>query len=557
MVVSLETIRYLGPELLLMILASGMYLAGAFKRGRLLWTGVALAGYVVAVLLMQISEAPTGGFWDVDPTAVTTSGPVVVDYLGYWLRCTALVVGVIFTLVAARASSERLASEYLATLMLLVLGLMLVARANDLVLLFVSLEMISIPTYVLLYMGPPGRVTSEATVKYFFLSILSSALFLYGVSVLYGITGTTTLVSDGSIPSIQAAEPGSVTAAMGVGQTLAPLALVMLLAGLGFKLAAVPFHFYAPDVYQGSTNANAGLLAVAPKIAGLAAMIRLLVVAMPWLDPFAWQLTIVLAVLTMTIGNVCALWQTNLRRLMAYSSVAHAGYLLMGVAAAFALGQGSGATGGVSAALFYLLVYSFASLGTFAALTHLGSEGRQISKVEELAGLARSQPVMAGCLALFMFSLAGIPPLAGFWGKFSLFMGAISSASSASAADLPTWFILLAVIGALNAAIAAGYYLRIVATLYFQPTAEPLPVEGNWGTRAATLGCGVLVVLLGLFPGYVASASRAAEESVSANRLRLVGNVSGSGRTSRTQLAEANARAEEMGLLVSSVSEGK
>ena len=522
MVVSLETIRYLGPELLLMILASCIYLAGAFQRGRSLWTGVALAGYVVAAVLMQFSEAASGGVWEVQATAVTTSGPVVVDYLGYWLRCAALIVGVIFTLVAARAANERLASEYMATLMLLVLGLMLVARANDLILLFVSLELISIPTYVLLYMGPPGRVTSEATVKYFFLSILSSALFLYGVSLLYGITGTTTLVSDGSILSIQAAEPGSITAAMGLGKTLAPLALVMLLAGLGFKLAAVPFHFYAPDVYQGSTNANAGLLAVAPKIAGIAAMIRLLVVAMPWLDPFAWQLTIIVAAVTMTIGNVCALWQTNVRRLMAYSSIAHAGYLLMGIAAAFALGQGSAAQGGVSAALFYLLVYTFASLGTFAALTHLGSDGKQVSKIDELAGLARSQPGIAGCLALFMFSLAGIPPLAGFWGKFSLFMGVISTASETNSAELPGWFIGLAIIGALNAAIAAGYYLRVVATLYFQPESARLPAEGNWGTWVATVGCGVLVLAVGLFPSYLASSSRAAEDSVSAPRLRMV-----------------------------------
>lgn len=522
MVVSLETIRYLGPELLLMILASCMYLAGAFQRGRSLWTGVALAGYVIAAVLMQFSEAASGVVWEVQATAVTTSGPIVVDYLGYWLRCAALMVGVIFTLVAARAANERLASEYMATLMLLVLGLMLVARANDLILLFVSLELISIPTYVLLYMGPPGRVTSEATVKYFFLSILSSALFLYGVSLLYGITGTTTLVSDASIPSIQSAEPGSVTAAMGLGTTLAPLALVMLLAGLGFKLAAVPFHFYAPDVYQGSTNANAGLLAVAPKIAGIAAMIRLLVVAMPWLDAFAWQLTIIVAAVTMTLGNVCALWQTNLRRLMAYSSIAHAGYLLMGIAAAFALGQGSGAQGGVSAALFYLLVYAFASLGTFAALTHLGSDGKQVSKIDELSGLARSQPAMAGCLALFMFSLAGIPPLAGFWGKFSLFMGVIGTASETNSAELPSWFIGLAIIGALNAAIAAGYYLRVVATLYFQPENARLPAEGNWGTWVATVGCGALVLIVGLFPSYLASASRAAEDSVSAPRLRFV-----------------------------------
>jgi len=380
-----------------------------------------------------------------------------------------------------------------------------------------GLELISIPTYALLFIGKPGRASAEATAKYFYLSILSSALLLYGFSFLYGLAGTTVLYGNGTVPGIRDVllqpQEGGLMA-------LAPLAMILIVAGLGFKMAAVPFHFYAPDVYEGTTNVNAGLLAVLPKIAGAMALIRILVITLPMLAPFTWQLVLVIAVLTMTIGNVCALWQTNIRRMMAYSSIAHAGYMLIGLAAA--LGTASlpvsdlqSGAGGVSALTLYLIVYTFGSLGVFAVLAHLSTNDREVSTLDELSGLSKSRPVAAALIALFMFSLAGIPPLAGFWGKLSLFSSAISVSTYAGGATQGqgAWFIALAVVGALNAAIAAAYYLRVVAALYFKPSTAPLAGEGSIGGLGAAVICAVAVVVVGVLPDRVTIGTRLAEQS--------------------------------------------
>jgi NADH-quinone oxidoreductase subunit N len=549
--VDTETIRLLWPEIILIFMASWIYLAGAFQPQPVWWTWFSLAVYGIVAYVLLVAEA---SMWT-DPSLAGVSGPLRIDYMGYVLRCFAVLVGVLFTLIGARGSKQNLTSEFLATVMLLVVGLMLVARANDLVLLFVSLELISIPTYVLLYLGRRDRANSEATIKYFFLSILSSALFLYGLSFLYGIAGTTTLCGvvdqaslqsvtfDFNAESMDANGDGKVAKSEvpqqmqqrwarldtnndgfidkkeleeSVSVAIAPIALVLLMAGLGFKIAAVPFHFYAPDVYQGCSNSNAGLLAVAPKIAGIVAILRLLVVAMPSIAGIGWQLAIVLALLTMTVGNVCALWQTNIRRLMAYSSIAHAGYMLIGVAVAFAFHDGTtSASGGTSGTLFYLLVYVCASLGTFATLVVLGSSEHEVSGVDELSGLARQRPFIAAMMAVFMFSLAGIPPLAGFWGKLSLFSSAVNTATAASDNDsFAWWFTVLAVGGALNAAIAAAYYLRIVARMYFRPAQSDLPARGGIGARTAMVLCVGMVVGLGLFPRLAIRVTHFAEAAV-------------------------------------------
>ncbi len=537
MFVDAETIRLLWPEIILIAMASWIYIAGAFQPHRVWWTCFSLAVYGVVAYVLLGTEST---MWSAETALVGISGPLRIDFLGFILRCFAVLVGILFTLIGARGSSRQLTSEFLATVMLLVAGLMLVARANDMVLLFVSLEMISIPTYVLLYLGRRDRANSEATIKYFFLSILSSGLFLYGLSFLYGIAGTTTLVGMMGQESVQAAAAGFVQEGGELYQAMAPIALVLLMAGLGFKIAAVPFHFYAPDVYQGCSNANAGLLAVAPKIAGVVAILRLLVVAMPWAADIGWQLAIVLAVLTMTIGNVCALWQTNLRRLMAYSSIAHAGYMLIGISVAFAFHEGTSASGGIGATLFYLLVYACASLGTFAVLVALGSKESEVSGLNELAGLAGQRPALAAALAVFMFSLAGIPPLAGFWGKLTLFSSAVNTATAtADNASFAAWFTLLAVAGALNAAIAAAYYLRVVAKMYFRPAQGDLPANGGLGAQAAVVVCVVLVLGLGLFPRIAVQVTHLAEAAVApvdpgslsaaaAPLPRLAGDVQGS-----------------------------
>ncbi len=262
--------------------------------------------------------------------------------------------------------------------------------------------------------------TLESGTKYFFLSVLSSGLLLYGFSFLYGSAGSLSLVEIRSA----LASSGELTGTA----AFAPLALVLIFAGLGFRLTAVPFHFYAPDVYQGTTNPNAGLLAVAPKIAALVALVRIAGVAMPGTERLGWQVALALAMITMTLGNVLALWQNNVRRLMAYSSVAHAGYMLIGLAVGFAVSGGAAeATNfdGIGAAFFYMLVYAAATAGTFAALTYLGGDDGELDTVDQLAGLTRNHPKTALAMAIFMFSLTGLPPLAGFWGKFTLFTGAL------------------------------------------------------------------------------------------------------------------------------------
>lgn len=511
MFVESQTIAALGPEILLTLAAAAIFVGGAFSPSRAWWTIVALVSYVAAAgVLLTVGNPWTAG------TLLT--GPLSIDPTSLTFRWLALLVGIVFTLTVSRLASTRLASEFLGTLMMLVVGVMIVSSANELVILFLGLELISVPTYILLFLGRRDAASAEATMKYFFLSILASALMLYGMSFLYGI-GETTVITTGSteLPGIRET---ILAAANSVEKpalfALLPLALVLIVAGLGFKLAAAPFQFYAPDVYQGTTNANAGLLAVAPKVAGIIGLVRLVLIAMPLAADFAWQLALVLAVVTMTIGNVCALWQKDFRRLMAYSSIAHSGYLLIGLAAAaasIALPE-SKASGGIAAMLFYVIVYAVASMGTFAAVAYLGSEKGEIRTVDELAGLYKSQPIVAGVIAVFMFSLAGIPPLAGFWGKLTLFFSAIDFATGDSSIAASRWFTFLAVAGALNAAIAAAYYLRIIAVMFFQPQVNAPPSAGGTGALLASLICAAVVMISGALPGGLVSLAGSAEKQI-------------------------------------------
>lgn len=508
MLVDWNTVRLLLPEEVLVATASTIFVGGAFVRGRRLWATAALAGYVLALVALALAGSP----FSAQPVA---SGPIISDPMSLGLRWLAVITGAMFTLALTQLADKDLASEIMGMLMLVVVGVMLAAGANELVLLFLGLEMISIPTYVLLFLGKRDRTSGEATMKYFYLSLLASALLLYGFCFLYGLSGTTVIAGSRDIPGIReklvsAAMDNSPLAALG------PLALVLIVAGLGFKLAAAPFQFYAPDVYQGTTNINAGLLAVAPKIAGTAGLIRLLVVAMPLVADYAWQLALVLAVLTMTVGNVCALWQKDVRRLMAYSSIAHGGYLLIGLAVGTgSLAIGSSLPGGAASMLFYVFVYAVASMGTFAALAYLGSSDRELSSIGDLAGLSKTQPLAAATIAVFMFSLAGIPPLVGFWGKLALFSGAIQLAAANNESPLAGWFIGLAIVGALNAAIAAAYYLRIVAAMYFtSPAAIPVRAEGGKGALTAAAICAALVIIGGMFPGQLVGLALKSEQSL-------------------------------------------
>lgn len=477
---STETVYLLTPEIVLLATAVAIYMGGAFFAARQAWNWIAGAALVVVGLTLWTQHYPA------------TDQAVMVDSLARSMRWLALALAAALLLVQARPLQTGNESEKVASLLLTIVGLMAVAQAADLVLLFVSLELISIPTYVLLYLGRNDDPSREAAAKYFFLSILASAILLYGFSFLYGVGGSTQLAA------IAAALRGGADAAAALAP-LAPAAMVLIFAGLCFKLTAVPFHFYAPDVYQGTTHSNAALLSVIPKAAALIALVRLLVLAMPpAIVPYSWHVVVLGAVLTMTVGNVMALWQDDLRRLLAYSAIAHAGYLLIGLAVAIVQSNTAGGWNGQGALWFYFATYAAATVGAFAVFEALGRFDRRIDSVNELAGLSHTAPGFAALLAVFMFSLAGIPVLAGFWGKFLIFGSALNVGDTGANTHL--WFIALAVVGVLNAAIGAAYYLRIVAVMYFREPLATLRPAGGYAARWAAIACALVVIGFGLFP---------------------------------------------------------
>lgn len=522
----MESVVVLLPEIVLVAMAVAIYLGGAFSSSQTVWRWLALAAVVLAAVALAAV-----------PTAAAPT--LQVDRLAQYVRWLALGVGLLFVLVTFRPLSAPGTSEYVGSLLLVLAGTMLVATAANLILLFLGLELVSIPTYILLFLARRDTPSREATAKYFFLSLLASALLLYGFSFVYGVTGSMEL------------RPGALGAQAPALGPLAKIALVLILAGLGFRITAVPFHFYAPDVYQGTTHGNAGLLSIVPKIAGFVALLRLLIllVGLPELRQHAWMLVAALSIVTMSLGNVVALWQDNLRRLMAYSSIAHAGYLLIALAVFLAPGANSPAVwDGLGALLFYLLVYAVATLGIFAALAALGEGDTQLDGIDELAGLGRSggwrRPALAWCLALLLFSLTGIPPLAGFWGKLAVFGSALGVGGAGSAVRF--WFLALAVIGVLNAAVAAAYYLRIIGVMFFRlPLAAPALRQGLGGAGWAALVCGVLVLGIGLGPGLWMGLATEASPTQTADRPAAASHVRATdAQLPQPSLAEAALRSE-------------
>jgi NADH-quinone oxidoreductase subunit N len=501
--VTRQTLLILVPESLLLLAATVMMTAGPFVRlPRRAWCAASALALVVALVALFALHGRTTDLY----TAVALN-----DAFSFWARVVFVLSGLVLLALAHDQVDDARAAEFFGTFLMIDAGSMLVAAANEMVFLFVGLELVSIPTYLLLYLPRRNASTQEAATKYFFLSIFSSGLLLFGLTYLYGLTGITNLKALAYLAHYVPNMPQP---------QLALIAIVFIMAGLGFRVAAVPFHFYAPDVYQGSPTVVAALLAWIPKAIGFLAIVRTLTAIVAAAGPesllgnkavmVAWFM----AVFTMTLGNTVALTQENLKRLLAYSSIAHAGYLLIGVAVAFR--NEPGVEGrylylGTEGMLFYLVAYALMTLGAFGVIVLLSTPERTVETVDDLAGLGRTRPVAALAMALCLFSLAGIPPLAGFWGKFELFASAFS-ASQGSDAWMFRW---LAIIGVLNSAVGAYYYLRIVVVMYLRPvpaTATLAPRPG-WPTVAAVAACAGLSVILGLFPAPVAHVSRLAADA--------------------------------------------
>jgi NADH-quinone oxidoreductase subunit N len=500
------------PEAVLLVGACVLFLGGTFRPGRTLWGAAALMTLAAAGVALWFSpHSPVAAN---ETRAVLFASPLYVDRLAVLIKAVALVGGAVLVLCSWNEVPDRWAAEFHACLLILLAGICLSGSANELVTLFVSLELISIPTYVLLYLPRNDIPAQEAAMKYFLLSVFSSALLLFGFSYLYGMAGTTNLTA--------LAEVLDRTRSTGL-PGVALIGLVMVVAGLGFRIAAVPFHFYAPDVYQGTTPSLAALLSFLPKVAGFIALLRVLgfvpheivtprgielleapgsAVPNMVLGAQVPHLLWILATVTMTLGNVLGLLQDNIKRMLAYSSVANAGYMLIGLFVARFQPAGGGASypGGVEAVLFYLLAYGAMTIGAFAVLGCLNTPQRSVEKIDDLAGLSRTHPGLALLMVLFLFSLIGLPATAGFAGKLLLFWGAMAVEPIEPNAMDTFWFRLLALIGVLNAAIAAWYYLRVAVVMYLRNPLRPLEPVHAWPGLTAVCLCAALTLVAGLYP---------------------------------------------------------
>jgi len=448
----------LAPELVLAVGACLVVLLGVARSST---ARAAVAPVSLAVLILALLAMRSAGVPETNPPGVR------ITQLVQYVRAISLTIGALILLVNWRLPMETERGEFFGMMLFTVLGVTLTAAANDLILLFFALELVSVPTYIMVALSRQDARSSEASIKYFFLGAMSAALMVYGFSFLYGCAGSTALAGvQGGVKSY--------FAGLAAFPPYAIVGLILVFAGLGFKIAAVPFHVYAPDVYEGAASPVTGLLGFLPKLAGFAALIKVLD-ACNWELPTAlnWLLW-VMAAATMTAGNVLALLQSNVKRILAYSSISHSGYMLIGLLVGPVAGSGP-MHDGIAALLFYIAVYGLMNLGAFALLSAFVVRDEGLEDLEDLSGLAGRHPWSALGLAICAFSLMGFPPTAGFLGKVYIFSSAFSLGEG-HAFRMP--LIALAIIGVVNSAIGAVYYLRIAATPYFgaadrraQPTA--------------------------------------------------------------------------------------
>ena len=474
------------PEVVLIATVCLMFLAAPFLVSE---TGATVPGIRHRWgMLSLFAIAVAAWFWMQSVQVPVNDGPFRLDGLVYFIRGTTLGFGAIISLLLWSQVDDSKAAECQALLLAILAGVNFTAAANDLVVLFLGLELVSIPTYVLLALPRRERETQEATIKYFLLSIFSSALVLYGFALLYGATGTTHF--SGIAATVSGGKAGELS-------PLLPVAVALIVAGLSFRITAVPFHFYAPDVFQGSPAFAAGLLSSLPKVVGFAALIRVLSLSvsdvnfgghLELLGDMVQPLLSMLAVMTMLVGNLMALRQTNIHRMMAYSSVAHAGYMLVGLT----IGDRGTLATGIAALLFYLVSYGIMTLGVFAVLCAVSSADRPVRTLNDLGGMSRHHPAAALMLAVMLFSLAGLPPSGGFIGKMNLFLAAWSEGSMLGR--------YLAYLMVFNAAVSAYYYLRMVAAVYLKPGTGPTTTHMPAPAALAAVICTVATLAVFIAP---------------------------------------------------------
>ena len=471
----LPTLVPLLPEFVLGIGAMALLMLGVFRGepgGRIV--------DVIAIVLLAVAGI---ALVMLPPGKLTTFGSsFVVDDFARFLKMLALVgsaAAIAMSLDYAEKERQQ-RFEYSVLILLSTLGMLMLISASDLIALYLGLELMSLPLYVAAASYRDSLRATEAGLKYFVLGALSSGMLLYGASLVYGFTGT---VSFAGIA--QAAAQGGTGLIFGI---------VFLFAGFCFKVSAVPFHMWTPDVYEGAPTPVTAFFAAAPKVAGIAIFVRVAVVAFPSIATQWQQIVVFVSIASMVLGSFAAIGQRNIKRLMAYSSIGHMGFALIGLAA--------GTAEGVQGVLVYIAIYVTMTLGVFAVILSMRRSTGMVETTDQLAGLARTHPTTAFFMAMLLFSMAGIPPLAGFFAKFYVFLAAIKAG-----------LYILSVIGVVASVVGAYYYLAIIKAMYFDEPAEAF-VEMPYELRVVLLLCGLFNILFFVYPGPLVGLASAAAQSL-------------------------------------------
>jgi len=459
------------PEIFMTALALIVLITDLFAKKKGMLAALSIIG-VTGVALSMVGSSGT-----------TFGGMFISDGYSSFFKLIFLITVVLAVLISVKyISIERVNfGEYYSLILLSTLGMMIMASAADLIVLYLGLELMALSTYILAGFIRHDIKSNEAALKYFLLGAFSSAFLLYGISLIYGLTGTTDIYAIASYIS----EKGL------IGNPALSLSMALFAVAFGFKIAAAPFHMWAPDTYEGAPTSITAFMSVGPKAAGFAVLGRVFMIAFASIK-IEWAMVLIpLSILSMGIGNIVALAQTNIKRMLAYSSIAHAGYALIGIIVAN--------NEGLASMMTYLMIYAFMNMGAFAVVIMLRTEGFKGDNITDYEGLSKTHPFLAALMLIFMFSLTGIPPTAGFIGKLYVFMSAINAGY--------TWLVLVAVVFSV---ISAYFYLRIIMYMYMrEPKIEVATSQS--GTLVAALGVTTVAVLvIGVFPSFLVKLAKAA-----------------------------------------------
>jgi NADH-quinone oxidoreductase subunit N len=463
------------PELVLAAGAMALLMLGAYRGEGTTRLVTSLAVVLLVVVGALELMLPAGKL-------MTFGGSFIVDDFARFLKILAIIGSAVTLILSTEFLSDpsRRIFEYAILVLLSTLGMMVLISAADLIMLYLGLELMSLALYVVAASNRDNAKSTEAGLKYFVLGALSSGMLLYGASLIYGFTGTV--------------EFAGIATAVNTGSVGIVFGLVFLLAGLCFKVSAVPFHMWTPDVYEGAPTPVTAFFASAPKVAALAVFTRVTLTAFPGIIPQWQQILVFVAIASMALGSFAAIGQKNIKRLMAYSSIGHMGFALVGLA--------SGTVEGAQGVLVYIAIYVAMTLGTFAVILSMKRDGQPMEQISDFSGLSRTNPLLAFFFAMLLFSLAGIPPLAGFFAKWYVFVAAIKAG-----------LFTLAVIGVLTSVVGAFYYLTIIKVMYFDEPAgqiEPMRIE----LRTVLAVAGIFNIFFFVYPGPLVSVATAAAKSL-------------------------------------------